>query len=59
MLFVSVIPVLVAGIVNSAGLLAPSDTSLTLRLPQPVTADTPRVRPRAVEVSDWYGRRLR
>ena len=59
MLFVpAVIPVLVAGIVNSASSVAAADTSLTLRLPQPVTVDTPRVRPRAVEVSDWYGRRL-
>jgi hypothetical protein len=58
MLFVPVIPVLLAGIVNSATSYAPPDTSLTLRSPQPVSADTPHVRPRAVEVSDWYGRRL-
>src|SRR5690349_11041603 len=58
MLFVPVIPVLVAGIVNSASAGKAADTSLTLHLPQPVTVDTPRVRPRAVEVSDWYGRRL-
>jgi len=34
------------------------DTSLTLFLPPPVVVDTPRVRPRAIEISDWYNRRL-
>jgi hypothetical protein len=34
------------------------DTSLTFLIPPPVVADTPRVRPRAIEISDWYGRRL-
>jgi len=58
MLFVPVIPVLIAGIVNSANSYAVADTSLRVRSPQPVTADTPHVRPRAIEVSDWYGRRL-
>ena len=58
MLFVTVIPVLVAGILHSASPVPPSDTSVALRSLLPVPADTPRVRPRAVEVSDWYGRRL-
>ena len=58
MLFVPVIPVLIAGVVNGASSLAATDTSLTLRLREPATVDTPRVRPRAIEVSDWYGRRL-
>ena len=30
-----------------------------LRLPRLFPADTPRARPRAIEVSDWYERRLR
>ena len=34
------------------------DTSLSLPVPPSIPADTPRVRPRAIEVSDWYGRRL-
>lgn len=34
------------------------DTSLLVHVPVAAVADTPRVRPRAVEVSDWYGRRL-
>ena len=58
MVFVPVIPVLVAGILHGASSVQRPDTSLTLRSPLPVPADTPRVRPRAVEVSDWYGRRL-
>ena len=58
MLFVPVLPVVIAAIVQSASSFAPPDTSLILRLTQPATIDTPRARPRAVEVSDWYGRRL-
>jgi hypothetical protein len=34
------------------------DTVLTAPAPMATVSDTPRVRPRAVEVSDWYGRRL-
>ena len=58
MLFLPVIPVLLAGIINGVSSAAMADTTLTLRPPQPATVDTPRVRARAVEVSDWYGRRL-
>lgn len=58
MVFVPVIPVLVAGILHSASSVPPSDTSVAVRSSLPVPADTPRVRPRAIEVSDWYGRRL-
>jgi|SRR5690242_4326085 len=58
MLFVPLMSVLLAGTVHGASALSLSDTSLVLRPPQPVTVDTPRVRPRAIEVSDWYGRRL-
>jgi hypothetical protein len=58
MLFVPAMPVVIAGILGSASPVAAPDTSLTVRLSQAATVDTPRVRPRAVEVSDWYGRRL-
>jgi hypothetical protein len=58
MLLTSVLPVVVAAVLTGPTSVASSDTSLTLRLPPPVSSDTPRVRQRAVEVSDWYGRRL-
>jgi hypothetical protein len=58
MLLASALPLLL-GVMLSGGDSALSvDTSLTLRVAPPVVADTPRVRPRAVDVSDWYGRRL-
>jgi hypothetical protein len=57
MLLTNVLPVVFAAVLSS-GDSAVLDTSLTLRIPPPITVDTPRVRVRAVEVSDWYGRRL-
>ena len=39
--------------------LVPRDTGGgSPRIPLAVPSDTPRARPRAIEVSDWYGRRL-
>lgn len=57
MLLARVLPLFLSTIVGSADT-STRDTSLTVQSPPPVVADTPRVRPRAVEVSDWYGRRL-
>jgi hypothetical protein len=59
MLLASFLPLFVGvTIATHDSLLAVRDTSLELRAPVLVTTDTPRVRPRAIEVSDWYGRRL-
>jgi len=57
MLLANVLPLMISVIVGGADTVA-RDTSLTIHVAPPVVADTPRVRPRAVEVSDWYGRRL-
>lgn len=57
MLLSSALPLFLFAIVGNADT-AIRDTSLTARMPPQTVADTPRVRPRAVEVSDWYGRRL-
>jgi hypothetical protein len=58
MLSVTVASYVFASIASASVSVSVPDTTLTLRLPFPVSVDTPRVRPRAVEVSDWYGRRL-
>lgn len=58
MLLVTAVSFVAAAVVGGSNSGTVHDTSLTLRLPQAATSDTPRVRPRAVEVSDWYGRRL-
>jgi len=58
MLLGSALPFLLSVAIGGADSALVPDTSVTLRVPPPVTADTPRVRPRAVEISDWYGRRL-
>lgn len=57
-MLLNALPFLVSAFIRTADSSVVADTSLTLRAPPPVTADTPRVRPRAIEVSDWYGRRL-
>src|SRR5438034_4220724 len=58
MLLVHALPLLVSAAIGSADTALVPDTSLTLRVPPTVVADTPRVRPRAIAISDWYGRRL-
>lgn len=50
--------VLAASLGSGDTLLAARDTVLLPRIPLIVVLDTPRVRPRAVEVGDWYNRRL-
>ena len=57
-MFLTALPLLLGIVVGELDPTTPRDTSLVSRVPPPVTADTPRVRPRAIEVSDWYGRRL-
>src|SRR5438094_8958991 len=57
-MLLNALPFLVSAFIRTADSGVVADTSLTLRVPPPVTVDTPRVRPRAIEVSDWYGRRL-
>ena len=54
MLFVAL---LLSAAARNSDSLSLRDTSLVLAV-APVIADTPRVRPRAIEISDWYGRRL-
>jgi len=58
MLLVNALPFVVSVAIGTSDAQASRDTSLTLRVPPTVGVDTPRVRPRAIEVSDWYGRRL-
>src|SRR2546423_13728476 len=58
MLLVAAVPIVVAAVLGASNSAPVRDTSLTFRLPERPAADTPRVRPRAVEVSEWYGRRL-
>lgn len=58
-MLLTIIPVLFAAAVSGTDTVPPGDTSATPRSSLPAAvADTPRVRPRAIEVSDWYGRRL-
>src|SRR5690348_17649266 len=58
-MLLSFLPAVVAAMVASADTVPPIDTSSTVHIPlQMAVLDTPRVRPRAIEVSDWYGRRL-
>ena len=56
-MLLAALPFVVGAVVGRADSVA-RDTSLTQRVSPLVTVDTPRVRPRAIEVSDWYGRRL-
>jgi hypothetical protein len=58
MLSVTVASFVFAAVASVSRLGPAPDTTPKLRLPLPASVDTPRVRPRAVEVSDWYGRRL-
>src|SRR4051812_9312083 len=58
MLSVTVVSYVFAAIASASQPVSAPDTTLTVRLPMPASVDTPRVRPRAVEVSEWYGRRL-
>jgi len=59
MLLLTLLPAVLAASVAITDTVPPIDTSSTLHYPLPLSvADTPRVRPRAIEVSDWYGRRL-
>jgi hypothetical protein len=59
MSLVMVIPLLLSAAFGASDTVARHDTATTLRLPLLEAAvDTPRARPRAIEVSDWYGRRL-
>jgi len=57
-MLLAALPFLLGAVIASSDSVPVRDSSLTPRLPRPVTVDTPRVRPRAIEVSDWYGRRL-
>src|ERR671935_2085636 len=57
-MLLAALPFVVGAVVGGADSVALRDTSLTQRVSPLVTVDTPRVRPRAIEVSDWYGRRL-
>src|SRR5690348_16779293 len=58
MLLASFLPLLVSVAIANHDSLAVRDTTLGLRATVLVASDTPRVRPRAIEISDWYGRRL-
>jgi hypothetical protein len=58
MLLVAAVPIVVAAVLGASNSAPVRDTSRTFPVPGRTAADTPRVRPRAVEVSDWYGRRL-
>lgn len=57
MSFVSVLPLLLSAAVGASDTLPRRDTT-TWHIPVVAVADSPHVRPRAIEVSDWYGRRL-
>jgi hypothetical protein len=58
MSLVLLVPLLLSAALGASDTVAQRDTSTTLRVPLLVSVDTPRARPRAIEVSDWYGRRL-
>ena len=53
------LPFVAAATIGARDTLATQDTSsAAARIPLTIVVDTPRVRPRAIEVSDWYNRRL-
>jgi len=53
------LPFVAAATIGARDTLATRDTaSAAARIPLTIVVDTPRVRPRAIEVSDWYNRRL-
>lgn len=58
MSLVMVVPFVLSVALGASDTAARSDTPPTWRAPLTAVVDTPRARPRAVEVSDWYGRRL-
>lgn len=58
MLLANALPFVIGVAIGNPDSTLVPDTSLTLRVPSAAIVDTPRVRPRAIEVSDWYGRRL-
>lgn len=53
-----ILPLLLSTALGATDSLTQRDTSWKAQFPLVVAVDTPRVRPRAVEISDWYGRRL-
>lgn len=55
---VMIFPLLLSAVFGPPDTVARRDTSTTLRVPLVFAVDTPRARPRAIEVSDWYSRRL-
>jgi hypothetical protein len=58
MSLVMVVPLLFSVTLGVSDSVSHADTARQVRFPLIVATDTPRARPRAVEVSDWYGRRL-
>ena len=58
MSLVVLVPLLLSTALSTSDSLARHDTSTTWRVPLVVAVDTPRARPRAIEISDWYSRRL-
>ena len=58
MSLVMMIPLLFSAATKTSDTAARHDTPTTSRIAVVAVADTPRARPRAIEVSDWYGRRL-
>ena len=58
MLSVLIVPLLVSAALGASDTLSQHDTITTWRVPPAVEVDTPHARPRAIEISDWYGRRL-
>jgi len=53
------LPLFVAAAVGASDSVSARDTSAAPpRIPLTIVVDTPRARPRAIEVSDWYNRRL-
>jgi hypothetical protein len=58
MLSVVITSYVFAAIASASRPVSLPDTTPRHPVTLPVSVDTPRVRPRAVEVSDWYGRRL-
>jgi hypothetical protein len=58
MSLVMVFPLILSAAIGATDTVARHDTSSTWLRPMVVVSDTPRARPRAIEVSDWYGRRL-
>ena len=53
------LPLVAVATIGARDGIATQDTaSAATRIPLTIVVDTPRVRPRAIEVSDWYSRRL-